>query len=246
MLHFFRSSSWKLDSLVLCWHQAVLRFAPFYKEDGRAILVGDGAKQAKEGWFMPVEANIRCGISGNSTGLSWADEMDGEAAIYASLAKDLRERLDEYRKERKMLELEQGASAAMNRNYHLFLKCLKELPEENSAGMKMNINGIDVWGSIFWDMEGKAKAGKRSAVNTGRIKVTVERIQTAPDYLRFKRNIYAAFIQGGSVMGDNVMYRTNFGVKLLTVGNSRILGRKLPGGLLFLSAYQFIPHTKIM
>ncbi len=53
MIHFFRASSWKLDSLVSRWYQAVLHFAPLYREDGRAVLVGDGVKQAKEGRFMP-------------------------------------------------------------------------------------------------------------------------------------------------------------------------------------------------
>ncbi len=53
MIHFFRSSSWELDSLASRWCQAVLRCAPLYREGGRAVLVGDGVKQAKEGRFMP-------------------------------------------------------------------------------------------------------------------------------------------------------------------------------------------------
>jgi len=53
MIHFFRASSWKLDSLVSRWYQVVLHFAPLYRECGRAVLVGDGVKQAKEGRFMP-------------------------------------------------------------------------------------------------------------------------------------------------------------------------------------------------
>ncbi len=53
MIHFFRSSSWKLDSLVSRWYQAVLHSAPLYRESGRAVLVGDGVKQAKEGRFIP-------------------------------------------------------------------------------------------------------------------------------------------------------------------------------------------------
>jgi len=53
MIHFFHSSSWKLDSLVSRWYQIILHFAPLYREGGRAVPVGDGVKQAKEGRFMP-------------------------------------------------------------------------------------------------------------------------------------------------------------------------------------------------
>ncbi len=53
MIHFFRSSSWKLDFLVSRWYQVLLHFAPLYRESGRAVLVGDGVKQSKEGRFMP-------------------------------------------------------------------------------------------------------------------------------------------------------------------------------------------------
>lgn len=53
MLHFFRASSWELDFLVSRWYQAVLHFAPLYREGDRAVLLGDGVKQAKEGRFMP-------------------------------------------------------------------------------------------------------------------------------------------------------------------------------------------------
>ena len=40
MIHFFHSSSWKLEVIVI-------GFAPIYHEDGVTILVGDGVKASK-------------------------------------------------------------------------------------------------------------------------------------------------------------------------------------------------------
>lgn len=53
MNHFFRASSWSLDSIKLKWFEVVNCSAPLYKEEGYTILIGDGVKQAKEGRHMP-------------------------------------------------------------------------------------------------------------------------------------------------------------------------------------------------
>ena len=53
MIHFFRASSWSLDSIRSCWFSAVRQYAPLYKEGNLYILVGDGVKQSKEGRRMP-------------------------------------------------------------------------------------------------------------------------------------------------------------------------------------------------
>ena len=53
MLHFFRSTAWKLDSIRERWYHAVKEYAPLYKENGLNVLVGDGVKQSKEGRRMP-------------------------------------------------------------------------------------------------------------------------------------------------------------------------------------------------
>lgn len=53
MNHFFRASSWSLDSIKLKWFDVVNSAAPLYKEEGYTILIGDGVKQAKEGRHMP-------------------------------------------------------------------------------------------------------------------------------------------------------------------------------------------------
>ena len=53
MLHFFRASSWSLDTLRKRWFQTVNEVAPLYREQGFCILVGDGVKQPKEGRRIP-------------------------------------------------------------------------------------------------------------------------------------------------------------------------------------------------
>lgn len=53
MIHFFRASSWSLDSIRSCWFSAVRQYAPLYKEGKLHILIGDGVKQSKEGRRMP-------------------------------------------------------------------------------------------------------------------------------------------------------------------------------------------------
>ena len=53
MIHFFRASSWSLESLRLRWFSAVKEYAPLYKEGSFHVLVGDGVKQSKEGRRMP-------------------------------------------------------------------------------------------------------------------------------------------------------------------------------------------------
>ena len=53
MNHFFRASSWNLQSIKMKWFETVSSSAPLYKEEDYTILIGDGVKQAKEGKHMP-------------------------------------------------------------------------------------------------------------------------------------------------------------------------------------------------
>lgn len=53
MIHFFRASSWSLDTIRSCWFSAVKEHSPLYKEGNFYVLVGDGVKQSKEGRRMP-------------------------------------------------------------------------------------------------------------------------------------------------------------------------------------------------
>lgn len=111
--------------------------------------------------------------------------------------------LDALREERDILEMERGVTATMQKNYEFFIRCLMELPEENEAGLKLNINTIDVEGGMIGDTDGI--------------------IGKSPDYLRFEKGLYRAFIRNGEIDGDTVVYATNFGVSLISTGNSRNL-----------------------
>ena len=52
--HLFRSTAFTAETLLLYWRNAVLEHAPLYRlEDGRAVIIGDGTKHAKEGLYMP-------------------------------------------------------------------------------------------------------------------------------------------------------------------------------------------------
>ena len=194
----------------------VMRMGPSPDDIEVDLVNGRTSTNLGSSWGAGMAMGLTAGISGTG-------EEGSEATIYASLAADLRTRLDELKKERDILESEQGATSAMRRNYEFFLRCLTELPEKNDAGMKMNVNGLDVEGSMFRDMDGKAKPGIRSGVKSGHIRVTEEKIAVLPDYLRFEKGIYIAFIKSGEVDGDTVTYTTNFGVQLKSTGNSRNL-----------------------
>ena len=174
-----------------------------------------------------VAVDITSGVSTVGLGTQWfsGDDIDedSEVAVYSQLVDDIRGRIKELKKDRDALELEQGATTIARKNFDFFLRCLKELPETNYAGMPMNVNGLDVQGSMFRDIEGKAIAGKRSAVRSGHTRMTEEKMAAAPDYLNFEKGIYMAFIKGGVVKGDVVEYQTNFGVTITTTGNSRNL-----------------------
>lgn len=53
MMHFFRSDTWELNTLIFKWTEIVASIAPVYKQDGMTVLIGDGVKQSKEARKMP-------------------------------------------------------------------------------------------------------------------------------------------------------------------------------------------------
>lgn len=174
-----------------------------------------------------IDVDIRNGMTGSDIGtrfFSMEAQDNSEAALYAELASDIRQRIMEFKQERNRLESEQGIVSVMKKNYEFFLRCLAELPEVNKAGMKVMVNGIDAQGSIFRDVDGEPSRSRRSDYHAGHIAITPDKIIQAPDYLPFERGIYAAFMLEGTVYGDMVEYTTNFGVKLISVGNRRTLG----------------------
>ena len=53
MIHFFRASSWSLESIRQRWFEAVKMSSPLYHEGEFHVLIGDGVKQSKEGRRIP-------------------------------------------------------------------------------------------------------------------------------------------------------------------------------------------------
>ena len=53
ILHYFRADSWTLANIQTCWYEVVSRHMPLLKHRDKALLVGDGTKQSKEGRHMP-------------------------------------------------------------------------------------------------------------------------------------------------------------------------------------------------
>lgn len=173
-----------------------------------------------------IDTDIRCGLTPGSIGTSFYDfetEEGSEAQIYTELVRDLQERLKTLRQERQTIEEEQGDLATVKKNFEFFLACLKELPDTNSAGMPLKVNGLDVQGTLMRDAEGNPIEGRTRAITSGKLKVTPERIAEAPDMLHFEKGIYCAFIKSGVLQGDVAIYKTNFGVMLTTKGNRRTL-----------------------
>ncbi len=152
-----------------------------------------------------METDIRNGISGMDIGIRFLDTSysltpreGSRAAIYAKLAADIRKGLKEKKEERRTLESEQGAEVGFRRNFEFFLRCLSELPEE-VAGHKVVVNGLDTDGSIFRTAAGKVKETMKGRVTSGQLKMTPERIEQAPNMLRYERGMYVAFVRGATL-----------------------------------------------
>ena len=137
-------------------------------------------------------------ILGQTSGLNRKYKEQTEVSLYEELVGELRQRIVEYREERQELESQLGLPSIMKKNFDFFLRCLKNLPETNEAGMKIMVSGLSK-------------------------SIIASHIESAPDYLQFDRSIYIAFITGGAVRGDVIEYTTNFGVKLISTGNCRDL-----------------------
>ena len=83
MMHFFRSSAYTLDSIASCWYKVVQKYAPVYRESGRAVLVGDGVKQSKEGLFMPAVKKLHQESEDSSKGEYIYGHMFGGIGVLA-------------------------------------------------------------------------------------------------------------------------------------------------------------------
>ena len=62
MLHFFRASSWSLQSIRQRRFEAVKEYAPLYQKGEFHVLIGDGVKQSKEGCRIPLSIRFHDGL----------------------------------------------------------------------------------------------------------------------------------------------------------------------------------------
>ena len=173
-----------------------------------------------------IELDIRNGLKANTIGTSFynvQEEEGSEVEIYRQLSNDIRQRIESLRKEKATLEKEQGVLGIMKKNFEFFLACIKELPETNPAGMALKVNGLDVQGSLFRKADGTAIEGANSSFRKGQWRMTLERLEQSPDLLHFEKGIYCAFIETGLAKGDEIEYKTNFGVTLTSYGNRRTM-----------------------
>ena len=173
-----------------------------------------------------IELDIRNGLKANTIGISFynvQEEEGSEVEIYRQLSNDIRQRIESLRKEKATLEKEQGVLGIMKKNFEFFLACIKELPETNPAGMALKVNGLDVQGSLFRKADGTAIEGANSSFRKGQWRMTPERLEQSPDLLHFEKGIYCAFIETGLAKGDEIEYKTNFGVTLTSYGNRRTM-----------------------
>ena len=53
MIHFFRSTSWKISELIKTWTSIVVTSGLMHRVNGQPLLIGDEVKQSKEGRKMP-------------------------------------------------------------------------------------------------------------------------------------------------------------------------------------------------
>ena len=189
-----------------------------------AMEQNEGLKEAIANGDLSIddlELDIRNGLTASDLGTrmySMEFEEGSVAETYNTLANEIRKRMEDLKKERSMLENEQGALGNMKKNFDFFIDCLRQLPEQNTAGMPLKVNGLDVRGTAYRDEEGNPTDTRKRD-----LKLTPELIAEAPDLLHFEKGIYTAFITGGKVKGDTVEYKTTFGVTLMTVGNRRTL-----------------------
>lgn len=110
----------------------------------------------------------------------------------------------------------------LNATGELILTILSALAQDESRSLSDNIR---------WTFQKNFQSGKPQinlnrmiGYDKGENGAWVINEKQAPDYLRFERGMYAAFIKNGKVYGDTVEYLTTFGVRLISTGNSRTLG----------------------
>lgn len=140
---------------------------------------------------------------------------------YAKLANDLKKRIEEKKAEKDQLFESFGVAQNMKQNFDSFLEAVLALPDMNHAGIKINVNALDADGSVFRTSAGQNRNDSKSMYHDGKLQITPEVLQTAPDYLEFNYYIFKTYILKIETRGDEIRYSTTFGLILTSIRNSR-------------------------
>lgn len=106
-------------------------------------------------------------------------------------------------------------------NYQDFVNALESLPEKNLAGYDMKINGVDTDGSLIRTEDGKLKGTRLYDLKAGKIKITSDKIEEAPDILPFSEEIMKGFIKNGKLYNDRIVFTTTFGIEITAKNTDR-------------------------
>ncbi len=156
-------------------------------------------------------------------GLEYEQPAESAADLYAKLAEDIQHKIEALYKEKAALEGDQEATVTMKENFDLFLECLLALPEQNRAGMKLNVNGRDIAGTAFTDANEKSFMQAQGRFRSGEPRLTAEQLSKAPDLLDFDEGIYLAFFPKAVAKGGEMRLFSNFGVTFQAGGIERNL-----------------------
>jgi len=86
MLHFFRSTAWKIDKISAKWVDILKSTSALIRESDRYILIGDGVKEAKEGRKMPGVKSLHQESDNSSKGEYIHGQLFGGIGVLAGNA----------------------------------------------------------------------------------------------------------------------------------------------------------------
>ena len=197
--------------------------AGFYRQAQRLLLMDERTETEKRRLLM-IDDELkttgelyRKAVSGKEHAVAAGRDADQ----YIAQIQDIERKLEELNRQK--TELEGVYSAAMiEENLADFVTALKELPEKNALGQTILVNGLDCI-SIFANADGSINESRLQGYRRGNFHLTPDKLQRTPELLKFEEGVYRKFIKKGTVMGDEIVYETNFGVTLRSYGNARTL-----------------------
>lgn len=178
-------------------------------------------EEALENKVTAISEETAAMYDAREMGIDYEPPAESAADLYSKLADDIQHKIEALYREKESLEGDQETTVTMKENFDFFIDCLLALPEKNKAGMKLNVNGRDVRGTVFTDADGKADGHARGRFNRGSLHLNAERMEKAPDMLDFDEGIYMAFFPKAVAEGNTMRLISNFGVEFRAEGIER-------------------------